>query len=73
MTMVEFRRVLGSTQDSDVFLCRVKLRTVPDKGELINIEGEPYVVWDRSWALEDVVPAPRVYCYIRLIPQRCER
>lgn len=72
MITVEFRRVLNHTPEGDAFLRRVVLTTVPNKGEVINIEGEPYVVYDRAWALEDIVPAPRVYCYIRLTPQRCK-
>jgi hypothetical protein len=41
------------------------LSVVPDKGELINIGGEPYVVFERAWACGD---KSSISCFVRLSP-----
>ena len=64
---VEFRRITGCTRTSDVFLRRCELEAVPDRGEVINVEGEPYVVHERDWAV-DRIDVSDLYCYIRLSP-----
>lgn len=66
MVTVEFRRIVGASRDSDVFLWRGALPLVPAVGEVINIEGHPYVVFQRGWAVggEDSL----LWCYIRLSP-----
>jgi len=46
---------------------------VPDKGELVSINGEPYRVFERQWAFGDAGRAPlkydfspneNTYCYL---------
>lgn len=67
MIICEFRRICGSSKDSDRLLDRYHLPQVPDRGELINIAGEPYLIADRGWAIDDAIPC-KLYCYLRLSP-----
>ncbi len=55
----------GSTSDADVFLMRCDIPAAPTSGETININGNPYLVKDRSWAVDDEF---KLFCYIRLLP-----
>jgi len=53
-------------ESCDEFLTRAKLRETPLPGELINIKGNPYLVYGaRGWALDE--DEGELYCYIRLI------
>ena len=65
MTRVEFRTAYTEDHDDDVFLDRHDLPAVPDVGELVNINGNPYRVIERAWALgNDSLVA--LHCYIRV-------
>lgn len=75
MISVEFRRICGAAQHHDKFLVRVALDFVPNQGEMINIFGDPYVVRECGWSLDNdmdlsssPVPAVELWCYIRLSP-----
>ncbi len=47
----EFRRCLGSSPDSEVPIARYYVPVVPTVGECINIDGNPYIVVERGWAV----------------------
>jgi len=47
----EFRLVCGAGRDADRFLGRAVLGVVPARGEVVNLDGEPYVVYERGFAL----------------------
>jgi len=74
LTECEFRLICGSKKDEDRFVARFRLSTVPNAGESININGNPYVVHERGWACssekkwEPYTPAPHgdMTCFIRL-------
>jgi hypothetical protein len=50
MINVEFRRAQTEHRDEDTFLVKVQLPAVPEAGELVNINGDPFRVIERSWA-----------------------
>lgn len=66
--VVEFRLV-GATHESSRYIGRIEMPCVPALGELVNVDGHPYVAHRRSWALstgegeEDWPP----FCYIDLV------
>ena len=68
----EFRRICGSSRDSDVYLVKQILPVAPCVGELINIDGRPYIIRERSWALGTDASDGPLYCYLRLVPDRCK-
>jgi hypothetical protein len=68
-TIVEFRLVCGPTAAHDQCLGRGLLPAVPAPGELVSVNGAPYVVHERSWALEvdfASTVARTLYCYLRV-------
>ena len=64
----QFRlRTPPATHSSDVMLKRATLPCVMNVGELVNIDGDPYRVIEREWAVDD---GDRVYCYMYVIASR---
>jgi len=55
-----------SDSDCDLILVRYLLPQVPIVGELINILGNPYSVFERGWSINE--ETGDLHCYIRLIP-----
>lgn len=51
MTNVEIRTVESSNAGGDRFLTRAPMTSVPAAGEIVNVNGNPYIVHDRSWAI----------------------
>jgi hypothetical protein len=66
MTLVEFRLICGSDRDTDQCLGHTQMSTVPVPGEVVNIDGEPYVVFERSWAVR--LEETKSYVYLRVCP-----
>lgn len=64
MIHAEFRRAATEHRDNDTFIMRADVSAVPDRGEVININGEPYRVIERGWALAS--DQPGIYCYLRV-------
>ncbi len=63
---VEFRRMLSESDHNDYrFLGQFDLPAVPDRGELINVCGNPYRVIDRAWSTDK--NDKDLWCYIKLI------
>ena len=61
----EFREIASGQEAGDKFLLRRELPAVPDKGELISVEGMPYVIFDRGWAIGE---EGDMFCYMRVSP-----
>lgn len=62
--------VVSPNYDEDLFMGWVGLQQVPDVGELINVEGKPYTVLARGWAVQttfstpNAIPAHDQYCHL---------
>ena len=64
--ITEFRLIKSlHNRDKDVFIERLVLPETPDKGEVVNINGEPYVVYNKGWAFDH--ECTKHYCYIYLL------
>ena len=67
MIVAEFRLIQSlANRDMDKFIIRFEMPETPGKGECINIDGEPYIVYSKGWAIggdDDV----NTYCYICVI------
>lgn len=50
-TVCEFRLICGSSRDADRFLGRYEMGGIPVPGEMISVDGYPYVVAERVWAV----------------------
>lgn len=65
----EFRLICSSNKDADRYLARIPMPAVPDKGETININGNPFIVYERGWAVgsraKDTIENG-LFCYIRV-------
>lgn len=63
-----------SSRGHDTLLGWFDWTVVPDVGELLNIDGEPYHVIERGWAAgagtkkppNETVPDYTLYCYLRI-------
>ena len=55
-----------SNRDKDGFIGNYAWATVPNKDEVINIGGNPYMIIERAWAIskED----ENIFCYLRVWP-----
>jgi hypothetical protein len=67
-TICEFRYAPSIVnRDHDMAIRRhMPMLTVPLVGETVNIDGHPYKVIDRGWALGDAKD-PVSYCYLRIV------
>jgi hypothetical protein len=64
--VTEFRLIKSlHNRDKDEFIARFDLSETPNKGEVVNINGEPYIVYCKGWAFGDECAVD--YCYIDLI------
>jgi hypothetical protein len=61
--------------DADKMLVKCQLDQVPEVNETININGEPYIVIERGWAIDPEksaasshYPICTQYAYIRVLP-----
>jgi hypothetical protein len=71
---VEFRIAKTEDRDDDMALARVLLPVVPEVGELVNIDGDPFRVLERAWAFtvaandNNQIQAPHdgLWCYVRV-------
>ena len=64
--VTEFRLIKSlHNRDKDEFVDRLELPETPDKGDIVNINGEPYVVYKKGWAFSD--ESTKHYCYIDLL------
>ncbi len=70
-----FDLICSANKDADRELCRAELLQVPLPGETINLKGNPYVVVDRGWAVENTTagnsisildPHAKQYAYVRV-------
>jgi len=75
MINCEFREIRSASEGEDPCLFRLQLSAVPDQGERINISGNPYIVFERIWALGRVerggsdtisTSAVEMWCYLRV-------
>jgi hypothetical protein len=53
--------------DMDVEIVRYLLLVVPDKGEVVNIKGYPYIVYNRGCSIDN--SNGKQYYYLRLLPR----
>ena len=64
--VTEFRLIQSLHNREDyIFVARIELPETPDKGEVVNINGQPYVVYNKGWAFSD--ESTKHYCYIDLL------
>jgi hypothetical protein len=64
--IARFDLIKGSSKDADVFLHRQEIAAAPVPGELVNVNGNPYIVHERSWAVDkDDIEA--TYVFYRLV------
>jgi hypothetical protein len=75
MIHCEFRKINSASGDADTRLAQFTLPAVPSRGELININGNPYIVFERAWAVGDDTDEPHedctideMWCYLRVVP-----
>lgn len=65
MVDVRFDRVvLASNRDADVFLARYNMPVVPAKGDTVNVNGHPFIVYECGFAVSD----NGTYAYLRVVP-----
>ena len=64
--ITEFRLIKSLyNRDADEFITRIELPETPSIGEVVNINGEPYITHSKGWAFDD--ESSKHYCYIDLI------
>ncbi|HEC26721.1 MAG TPA: hypothetical protein ENI67_04845 [Gammaproteobacteria bacterium] len=70
--ITEFRLInsLGN-RDEDQFIAKFDLVETPGIGEVVNINGEPYVVYSKGWGFSDECQVE--YCYICLVTASAHR
>ena len=55
---------------ADRELGKAPMASVPAPGELVNVDGEPYIVFDRAWAVGTFGRGNvGSYAFLRLLPQ----
>ena len=54
-----------SNPNHDYEMARYKLLETPQIGEIINIKGDPFVVFSRAWAIDE--KTEELWCYIKLV------
>lgn len=58
----------ASNKDADTLLGRFDLPVVPLPGELVNINGNPYIAIERGWAIgTDKPDTGRLFAYVRVV------
>lgn len=64
--ITEFRLIksLGD-RGKDEFVERIELPETPSKGDVVNINGDPYVAYSKGWGFDG--DCSKHYCYIYLI------
>lgn len=70
MTIVEFRTIESSSRDGDRFLARVPMATVPTPGEIVSVDGNPYIVHDRGYSVRSATVQNddgASYAYLRVV------
>lgn len=66
MITIEFRKIVKeSTQDADEFIDVMDLPCVPDVGEIVNVNSEPFRVIERGWSVSNEQPR-KMWCYLRI-------
>lgn len=74
MLVVEFRLTTGGRDEYKVIFKSV-WPIAPALGELVNLNGDPYIVTNRSWVASDDLGDRNIYCYLRVSPfqygQKC--
>ena len=75
MIHCEFRKINSASEAADTRLAQFTLPAVPSRGELINIDGNPYIVFERAWAvgndpslLQEDRTIDEMWCYLRVVP-----
>jgi hypothetical protein len=64
--ITEFRLIKSlHKRDKDEFIERIELPETPAKGEVVNINGEPYIVYSKGWTFDN--KCSKHYCYIDVI------
>ena len=64
--ITEFRLIKNlHNRDCDEFIARHEIPETPSIGEVVNINGDPYVVYGKGWGFSD--DCEKHYCYIDLI------
>lgn len=48
-------------------ICRLLVPVVPDKGEVIRLDDEPYLVKERNWSF-GTDKTDLFYCYLKVKP-----
>jgi hypothetical protein len=70
MIMARFDRVvsLAHRGEDQTDFARHLLPAVPNVGEIVNLRGDPYLVLERNWAVEDrELVSPQLYAYVRVL------
>lgn len=64
--VTEFRHIKSlHNRDKDEFIAKLDLAETPSKGETVNINGDPYIVYSKGWAFGDDITVD--YCFVDLI------
>ncbi len=67
---VRFDLATSPNHEADVELCRANLPQVPNVGEVISLQGNPYVVNARCWSYgeDDALPGVELlWAYLRVM------
>ena len=65
LVRVRFNRItLASDRDADVFVACFDMPVVPAKGDTVNVDGHPFIVYECGFAVSD----DGTYAYLRVVP-----
>lgn len=62
--IVDFRVICGSSRDYDRAIWHGELSAIPNRGDVISIDGSPFVVVEIGWAASS--SDNNTFCYIRV-------
>jgi hypothetical protein len=64
-----YRVVSASNRDKDTLIGVFDLHQIPLVGELISIQGDPYIVRERSWEIDETFRPEMThpFCYLRVV------
>lgn len=58
---------VGRPQLDNTGYARYKISQIPPCGDLINIKGDPFIIINVQWAIEDTEEGTQ-WAYVRIIP-----
>lgn len=64
-TIVKFELITNLAKDSKRFLYVAEMQTIPVVNSVININGQPYLVYETSYAISE--DEPDMYVFVSVI------